>query len=283
MSKALPHRSWLFVPGDRPERFCKAISSHADAVILDLEDGVAQWNLEAAIANVDAFLTDRSAGEVSIWVRIDDAVSRRPAIQRLARHNRLDGFVIPKFERPEQCAGWDKPVLAIIETPLGVVNAARIAQAAAQDLYGIALGPEDLSTALGVSPSLPSLIYAASTVAFAAHAAGVWAYSSPGSIGEFKDLDAWRATLVAGRQIGSKGALCIHPSQVGFANQAFSPSEAEIEWAIAVCAAWEGAEGKGVISIDGKMIDLPIVMRAKDTLSRQRTGFACGVRGSEFQ
>jgi citrate lyase subunit beta/citryl-CoA lyase len=189
----------------------------------------------------------------------------------LARHHSLDGIVIPKFESPEQCAGWHKPIMAIIETPRGVVDATRITRAAATDLDGIALGPEDLSAALGVSPCHSSLIYAASTIAFAAHAAGIWAYSCPGSLGDFTNLDAWRATLLAGRQLGSRGSLCIHPAQVDCANGAFSPTAREIEWAIAVCAAWDGAEGTGVISVDGKMIDLPVVARAKATLLRRRS------------
>jgi citrate lyase beta subunit len=90
-------------------------------------------------------------------VRVDDGLSRHPAIENLTRHDSLNGIVIPKFENPEQCAGWHKPVLAIIETPRGVVNAPHIAKAAALDLHGIALGPEDLCAALGVGPRFESI------------------------------------------------------------------------------------------------------------------------------
>ena len=270
MPKAFPHRSWLFVPGDRPERFSKALSSRADAVILDLEDGVGDGNREAAIANVDAFLARHPAGgSVSVWVRVDDAISRRAEVERLVRHNSLDGIVVPKFERPEQCAGWNKPVMAIIETPRGVVDAACITRAAVQNLHGIALGPEDLSISLGVPPCHASLIHAASTIAFAAHAAKVWAYACPGSIGDHRNLDAWRATLLAGRQLGSRGSLCVHPAQVDSANDTFSPTAQEIEWAAGVCAAWDRAGGMGVLSVEGKMIDLPVVIRARQILSRR--------------
>jgi citrate lyase subunit beta / citryl-CoA lyase len=270
MPNMRPHRSWLFVPGDQPQRFAKALLVYADAVVLDLEDSVADNKREEAIQNVDEFLNHRITGRsVSIWVRVDSAIARRPAVEQLARHESLEGFVIPKFENAAQCAGWGKPIMAIIETPRGVVDAAAITRAAAENLHGIALGPEDLCTALGVVPSVSSLNYAASTVAFAAHAAGVSAYACPGSIGDFKDLDAWRATLLAGRHIGSAGSLCIHPAQVEAANLTFSPTESEIAWAKKVCAAWEVTDGRGAIALDGRMIDLPIVRRARMLISRQ--------------
>lgn len=263
------YRSWLYVPGDRPERFEKALASGADAVILDLEDSVAAASCEMAISQVDAFLAAYAGGgAASIWVRVDDASVRRPAVAALARHASLDGFVIPKFETPEQCAGWGKPVMALIETPKGVVEAARITAAASTDLHGISLGPEDLSTALGVTPGIESMGYAASAVVMAAHAAGVKAYACPGSIGEFSDLAAWRSTLDAGRRIGSQGSLCIHPLQVGPANEAFSPTAAELDWARRVCAAWGQALGQGAVAVDGKMIDLPVFQRARNTLER---------------
>ncbi|MGH8431142.1 MAG: HpcH/HpaI aldolase/citrate lyase family protein [Solimonas sp.] len=201
---------------------------------------------------------------------MNDARTRHPAVVALARHASLDGFVIPKFETPQQCAGWGKPVMALIETPKGVVDAARITAIAAADLHGISLGPEDLSTALGVTPGVESMSYATSVVVVAAHAAGVKAYACPGSIGEFRDLAAWRTTLDAGRRMGSHGSLCIHPLQVSPANEAFSPTAAELEWARRVCAAWDQAKGQGVVAVDGKMIDLPVIERARATLDRVR-------------
>jgi citrate lyase subunit beta/citryl-CoA lyase len=265
------YRSWLYVPGDRPERFAKALASGADAVILDLEDAVAEASRGFAIEQVDAFLSKHSSdGGATVWVRVNDAIVRRPDVAALTRHAALDGFVIPKFEAPEHCAGWGKPVMALIETPRGVVDAARITSAAANDLHGIALGPEDLSTALGVTPGIESMGHAASVIVMAAHAARVGAYACPGSIGEFRDLDAWRATLEAGRRIGSHGSLCIHPAQIEAANAAFSPSDTEVDWARRVCAAWDEAQGQGAVSLDGRMIDVPVVERARNTLARVR-------------
>jgi len=264
-------RSWLYVPGDRPERFAKAIASGADAVILDLEDSVASAAREIAIAHVDMFLAQHIAGgkAARIWVRVDDAITRRPAVTALARHAGLEGFVVPKFEMPSQCAGWSKPVMALIETPRGVVDAARITMAAVADLHGIALGPEDLSTALGVTPDLESMRYAACALVMAANAAGVNVYACPGSVGEFRDLAAWRIALEAGRRIGSQGSLCIHPAQVGPANAVFSPTAQELDWARRVCAAWDEMQGRGAVAVDGKMVDLPVARRARDMMARQ--------------
>jgi citrate lyase subunit beta/citryl-CoA lyase len=119
-------------------------------------------------------------------------------------------------------------------------------------------------------PCLESMGHAASVVVMAAHAAGVKAYACPGSIGEFRDLAAWRATLDAGRRMGSHGTLCIHPLQVGPANEVFSPTAAELEWARRVCAAWDQAQGQGAVAVDGRMIDLPVFQRARNTIGRAR-------------
>ncbi len=271
-------RSWLYVPGDRPERFEKALASGADAVILDLEDAVSAAARPAAIGHVEAFLAARAASPraaVQLWVRVDDAHVRHPAIAALARHAALAGFVVPKFESPGQAAGWGKPVLAIVETPRGVVDAARLAsEAAAADgttLHGLALGPEDLSAALGVAPTLESLNHAAATLVMAARAAGVAVYACPGSLGEFRDLAAWRATVQAGRRLGSQGTFCIHPAQIGPAHEAFSPTPAELESARRICEAWDRAAGQGAVALEGRMIDRPVWQRACETLARARS------------
>lgn len=137
------------------------------------------------------------------------------------------------------------------------------------DLHGIALGPEDLSTALGVTPDLESMRYASFALAMVANAAGVKVYACPGSVGEFRDLAAWR-TLEAGRRIGSHGKLRIHPAQGGPASDVFSPTAQELDWARRVCAAWDEAQGQDAVAVDGKMVDLPVAQRARDMLARQR-------------
>lgn len=261
------NRSWLYVPGDRHDRFGKAIASGADAVIFDLEDSVLPSQREIAIRRVDDFL-GTYVGDVRLWVRVNDAINRHPDVVALARHGSLDGFVIPKFEAPEHCAGWGKPTLGLIETPKGVVECAKITAAAAVHLHGIALGPEDLSVNLGVAPTLDSLNHAAASIVMAGHAAKRYAYACPGSIGEFRDLNAWRLTLEAGRRLGGHGSMCIHPAQVAVANEVFTPSGIEVDWATRVLAVWESGGGQGALEMDGKMIDLPVVQRARNVLAR---------------
>ena len=206
-------RSGSYLPGDRPERFKNALASGADAVVFDLEHSVAEASRESALSNVDAFLGWAGVmGATSVWVRVNDARVRHPAVVALAKHRSLDGFVVPKSETPVQCAGWDRPVLALIETSQGVVGVARIAAAASAHLHGIALGAEDLATALGVAPCMESMGCAASVVVMAAQAAGAKAYVCPGSSGEFRNLAACRATLDAGGRIGASAVMGIFAS-----------------------------------------------------------------------
>jgi citrate lyase subunit beta/citryl-CoA lyase len=111
--------------------------------------------------------------------------------------------------------------------------------------------------------------YAACALVMAANAAGVKVYACPGSVGEFRDLAAWRIALEAGRRIGSQGSLCIHPAQVGPANAVFSTTAQELDWARRVCAAWDETQGRGAVAVDGKMVDLPVARRARDMMARQ--------------
>ena len=114
------------------------------------------------------------------------------------------------------------------------------------------------------------MTHAAATLVMAAHAAGVAVYACPGSLGEFRDLVAWRATLAAGRRLGSQGTFCIHPAQVGPAHEVFSPSAAELAAAQRVCDAWDLGAGQGAVALDGRMIDLPVLQRARATLAHWR-------------
>jgi citrate lyase subunit beta/citryl-CoA lyase len=125
-----------------------------------------------------------------------------------------------------------------------------------------------LSVNLGVAPTLDSLNYAAASIIMAGHAANRYVYACPGSIGEFRDLNAWRFTLEAGRRLGGHGSMCIHPAQVALANEVFTPSMAEVEWATRVLGVWESGNGQGALEMDGKMIDLPVVQRARNVLAR---------------
>jgi citrate lyase subunit beta/citryl-CoA lyase len=159
-------------------------------------------------------------------------------------------------------------VIALVETCAGVLDAAAIA--AVPGLTGLALGSEDLSVELGVAPSAASLDLPCKQIALAAASRGLMALGAPVSIAEFRDLDAYAAAMDAARAIGMSGVFCIHPAQVEIANARFAPSETELADARAILAAWEAAqrEGRAVVSLNGRMIDAPVVKRALRLVGR---------------
>ncbi len=159
-------------------------------------------------------------------------------------------------------------IIALIESPLGLSMAAKIASA--RRVIGLALGGEDFALSLGVAPTPAALDLPCRQLALAAASRGVMALAAPISIGAFKDEEAYRVALQAARAIGATGTLCIHPKQVRIANACFSVSDAEREDAEAVIQAWGAAQdsGVGVIELGGRMIDLPVLERARRVLAR---------------
>lgn len=274
MGEAL--RSWLFVPGNRPERFDKAAAAGADAVILDLEDAVLPEARGQAVAAVRAWLERRALAAAvagprcEAWVRVPSATDCPAEVRALADLPSLDGFVLPKVESPDVLAGWHCPLMAQIETARGVLALERIAADGGGHLRVLALGPEDLSVSLGCRPDADGLRASCERLLLAARAYGRDAIACPGSIAEFRDLAAWRAILLAGRAIGSDGMLCIHPAQVAVVNEVFSPDPARIDEARRIVAAYEqaAAAGDAAVQLDGRMIDAPVVERARRDLAR---------------
>ena len=132
------------------------------------------------------------------------------------------------------------------------------------------LGSEDFSASAGMAPVREALLWPNQQVAFACRRAGILPFGFPGSIADYADLEAFRATIRLARQLGFVGAFCIHPDQVAVLNQELMPSTAEIEEAKAVLAAYEAAlrEGRAAASHNGKMIDPPVVARAEEILRR---------------
>ncbi len=267
-------RSLLFVPGNRPERFDKALASGADGVILDLEDAVPANAREQALADVRAWLGARSAdaAQPQCWVRVPDARDCAPGLVALTQLPALSGFVLPKVETADDLAGWSAPLIAQVESASGVLSMPAIA-AGSPHLHALAIGPEDLAASLGADePSQQALQQSCAMAVLAARAAGRHVLACPGSIGEFRDLQAWRATLQAGRALGSDGMMCIHPAQVAVANEVFSPAAAALDEAARIVAAAQAgaAAGQGAVSLDGKMIDPPVVVRAERLMARAR-------------
>lgn len=133
----------------------------------------------------------------------------------------------------------------------------------------MALGPEDFSASVGGAPELDLLLTPNLSVLFAARAAGLLPLGFVGSIGEFSDTHKIREAAAHARRLGFVGALAIHPTQVAIFNEAFSPSEQELEWARRVVAAQNdtSAQGRGAFALDGKMVDAPVIRRAREIIA----------------
>lgn len=249
----------LFVPADRPERFAKAAASGADAVILDLEDAIAPANKGAALS---ALRTDFT--ELPIIVRIN-AVGTSWHDADLAAVSQLPvaAIMLPMTERVEdvvrvaQC----KPVVALVETVVGIAAARDIARCGAA--ARMAFGSVDYAADLGCDHVRDALATARAEIVFASRLGNLPAPLD----GVTTDLDAGPATSDDARHaasIGFGGKLAIHPRQIAAIRDAFAPSAEAIDWALRVLGS-----GEGVAIVDGKMVDEPVRIRARKILARR--------------
>ncbi|MBB5215576.1 HpcH/HpaI aldolase/citrate lyase family protein [Parapusillimonas granuli] len=273
-------RSVLFVPVLSTHLFAKAAQRGADALVLDLEDAIPPDRKQAArdkVAEAVGCLADRAP--VLVRVNADPGLLRADIAALPV--SRLAGVMLPKVESAAQVqavAGWlhesgrggaAPPIIALIETPLGVLRLESIATAHGS-VAALGFGAEDYATEMSIAPTPESLDWAAHAVANCAHAFGLACWGLPGSVAEIHDMASYAALVARARAIGFTGTVCIHPAQVPHANRGFSPSAAELEWARAVVAAAEDADvrGLGAVALDGRMIDRPVIERARSLLSR---------------
>ena len=272
-------RSLLFVAADDQARLAKIAGRGADAVILDLEDAVPPVRKASAREGLSAAISTLSAGSCALVVRINSAWRDVAADLEVAVVPGVAAIMVPKVEDGAQlriigemiaeyaaAAGMDKTpaIIALVESPAGIAALGEIA--AQDDVVGLALGSEDFSLSLGVAPTPEALDLPCRLLALAAAQRGLMALGLPVSIATIKDVDAWAAAIFKARSIGITGALCIHPAQVGPVNDGFGASAEEVENARRVIAAWDASGGNGVIQLDGKMVDLPVVLAARRTL-----------------
>ncbi len=262
-------RSLLFVPGDRPERFAKAAASGADVVVLDLEDAVAPAAKAVALDHVTAWLAEGHAA----LVRVTAVGTATHAAEVAALAGTGATVMLPKTDSADQVRDvrarlGGGPVLALVETPVGIRDADAIAAAG---VVRMALGTVDLAAELGVDPaSYAAFAYARGRLVVASAAAGL-----PGPVdGVTVSLDdpaRLDADLAVSRELGLTAKLCIHPRQVAAVNAAFAPSDAELAWAVRILEAVE-ASGPGVVVVDGAMVDAPVVTRARRLVERATRG-----------
>ena len=275
----LPGPALLFCPADRPDRYAKALAA-ADGVILDLEDGVgaeAKDEARAAIAaseldparvivRVNALGTPQHALDIAA---LADTAYRLIMLPKTETRSQLDG--LGRLDR----LGGDWRILALCETPLGIVNAAEIA--AAPNVIAVMWGAEDLIAAMrGRTSRHPDgryrdvALHARSAVLLAASARGRPAIDSV--YVNIPDLDGLAAEAEDAAASGFRLKACVHPSQVPVVRKAFRADEAQIAWARRVLAAARdaGAQDKGAIKIDGQMIDAPLIRQAEAILASLR-------------
>jgi len=270
-------RTYLFVPGNRAERFDKALASGADAVILDLEDAVVPADKPRAREQVGRWARSRAAGAVGaagpeVWVRVNDESTPWHADDlRMMRDAGLRAAMLPKTEnaaqvsRSAQAIGERATLIALVETARGVRDVDAVA--AAPGLHRIAFGTVDYALDLDLPGEGPGLTHAANRIAIASRAAGV-ATPIAGVTVEIDDPARLVEELSHARACGFGAKLCIHPKQVAAIHAALAPGDAEIEWARRVLAV--AAEGAGAVQLDGKMVDRPVVLRAQAILARAR-------------
>jgi citrate lyase subunit beta/citryl-CoA lyase len=271
-------RSLLFVPGDRPDRMEKALTSGADALILDLEDSVLPEKKGRAREAVAAFLVRPRT--MPLYVRVNPLGMMTDEDLKWVAPAKPDGIVLPKAEGAASILDLDRRLAAMgdrtarilpiaTETPRAIF--ALGSYAGAPRLAGLTWGAEDLPAANGAATAreadgqfTPPYQMVRSLALFAAHAAGVAAIET--IYPDFRDSEGLQAYAARGRRDGFSGMLAIHPAQVAAINAAFAHSEAQIAWAKKVVQAFDANPGAGAVQLDGKMIDAPHLKAARKTL-----------------
>lgn len=273
-----PRRSVLYMPGDNARALEKAKTIPADCLVLDLEDAVAPEQKSAAREQVAAAVRAGGYGQREVVIRINAAETPwGPADLEAALAAGPDAICLPKVESAAQVqsvaaaldySGSGCSLWAMIETPRGVLESARIA-AAHPRLKVLMMGTSDLAKELRVphTPDRTGFLYALSAVVVAARANGLDVLD-----GVYLTLDdpvGYRSACIQGRELGFDGKTLIHPNQVAEANAVFGPTAPAMAQARRIRAAWEQAraEGKGVVVVDGKLVENLHVAEAERLLT----------------
>ncbi len=269
-----PYRSVLYIPGSKPRALDKARNLPVDAIIFDLEDAVSLEEKESARDTLKAALAEGGYGARYKIVRINgfDTQWGEDDAKAVTQMD-ADAVLLPKVASPAdldalQKITGDLPIWAMMESPRGMLNAVEIA--AHPKLEGMVMGTNDLAKELQSRfradrlPMLTSL----QLCLLAAKAEGLIIVD--GVYNAFKDDEGLKVECDQGRDMGFDGKTLIHPAQVDVTNEAFAPSEAEIELAKRQIAAFEEVEasGQGVAVVDGKIVENLHVETAKKTLAK---------------
>ncbi|MGG5809217.1 HpcH/HpaI aldolase/citrate lyase family protein [Falsiroseomonas sp. CW058] len=273
-----PWRSMLYVPANVPRFVAKAPGAGADAVILDLEDSVpADRKADARAALAEAVPTARSGGS-DVLVRVNRPLRLAVPDIEAAIAAGADGILLTKAMGAEHVAlaaemleGAPRPMrlVPMIEGAAAIPRMEAIARASPR-VAGLLIGAEDLAAECGAAADDETIVLAKRLMVLAAHGAGVAPFGTLGTVADYRDAERVRDLVARSKRAGLVGATCIHPALVPVLNEGFAPSAAEIDLARRQLAAAEDAarEGRGSFSVDGRMVDEPILIRARRVLAQ---------------
>ena len=274
-------RSLLYVPVSSERFLAKAHERGADAIILDLEDAVVPARKDAARERLGGAVAMARRGGALIFVRINSGPHCIRLDAEAACRAGADGLLVPKARDAgaiaaladflggiEQVIGRKAMSLVpMIEDPGAVLDARTLANASPR-VFALMTGGEDLATALGAEPNPEVLRFPKLLVHLAAKAASVRSFGLLRTVADYNDLAGIEKSAHEARRFGFDGASCVHPAVVPILNRAFSPSPAELDHARALVAAADkaAAAGQGAFEFEGRMVDEPVVRRARALL-----------------
>jgi citrate lyase subunit beta / citryl-CoA lyase len=278
-------RSLLFVPVIREKFVAAAHARGADGIILDLEDSVPESEKDRARGLVPAAAVEVGKGGGDVLVRInrpwhqafrDIEASVGPNVMALmcpkvesAEHLIVIAELLDATEARQNLPQRHTKLVALVESADAYFRMREIAKATPR-LVGLSLGAEDFALSVGMEPIGDTLQAPKQTMIYAARAAGILPLGFMGTVADFKDLEAFRATVRRSRTFGFAGATCIHPSQLAILNEEYGVSDQALHSARQMIAAYDEAmaKGLGAVTFEGKMIDVPVVERAKALVLR---------------
>jgi citrate lyase subunit beta / citryl-CoA lyase len=282
--RRLPVWRSLFVVPLTSDRFVEGAHTRgADAIVLDLEDGVAVARKEEARGKLSQAVAKVGRGGADILVRVnrplrmglrDIEAAVIPGVVGLvlpkvpdASYVRLISEVVSELETERKLAPGTVRLVAVVETAKAYPRMEEIA-AADPRVIGMCLGVEDFSMSCGMLPEADGLYVPKMQMLVLARAAGILPIGTLHSIADYRDLDGWRAASQRAWRLGYRGAFCVHPGQISILNESFRATRAEVEYARRVVAAAAQAQdqGLGAFEFEGKMIDAPVLERVRGIL-----------------
>jgi citrate lyase subunit beta/citryl-CoA lyase len=274
-------KSILFSPGDRPDMLRKGLECGPDLLVFDLEDSVSHDRKDQARKTVYQILAETTNSHPKVAVRINSMPRAKIDLTSLDGAP-LDAVMLPKVNGPRDIevvqslldeSSLECPIIALIETAEGVLNAPSIASQSATS--ALAFGAEDFIVDIGavLSTNVAKLHYPRARLVLAAKAAGVSVIDSV--VTNFKDIGKLKRESELAVELGFDGKFAIHPAQVDIINEIFTPRQDLIDWATEVLTAADdlGDDGAGAFGLDGDMIDKPKLVQAKQILNRADIDF----------